>query len=81
MKITKRQLRRIIKEEKGRLLTEKGSDPAGEYGEVKNAARDAYYALEAIFEKYGESTPRGISPLGTELEKVLDILEPHSTGY
>ena len=55
MKITKRQLKRIIKEEKARLH-EQGAGSEGALQDAVGTSREAYYALEEIMEDW-ENTP------------------------
>jgi len=55
MKITKRHLRRIIKEEKAKLH-EQGAGSEGALQDAIEISRAAYYALEDIMEEW-ENTP------------------------
>jgi hypothetical protein len=55
MKLSKRQLRRIIKEEKAKLQ-EMGSGPEGAYQDAVSASREAYYELQEIMDEW-ENTP------------------------
>ena len=74
MKITKRQLRRIIKEEKTKLMNEMASDDS--YGdEYMEAMMNLYMDLEAAFTKAKRA---GIDY--TDLDTALDDAK-QSTGY
>ena len=55
MKITKRQLRRIIKEEKTKLQ-EMGAGPEGAYQDAVSVSKEAYYELQEIMDDW-ENTP------------------------
>ena len=55
MKITKRQLRRIIKEEKAKLQ-DHGSGPEGAFQDAVSVSKEAYYALDDIMQDW-ENTP------------------------
>ena len=55
MKISKRHLRRIIKEEKAKLL-EYGSGSEGAYQDAVSVSKEAYYALQDIMDDW-ENTP------------------------
>ena len=55
MKITRRQLRQIIKEEKQKLVREQYSSP--EYTPAEEAVIDAMANLETLIETMGTSNP------------------------
>ena len=50
MKITKRQLRRIIKEERAKLLKEAGMEPGVDYGDTPSTPADKARAQEILAE-------------------------------
>ena len=56
MKITKRQLKRIIKEEKFKLLREQGAGSEGAYQDAVGVSKEAYYELQDIMDDW-ENTP------------------------
>jgi len=84
MKITKRQLRRIIKEEKARLLSEANNNPyddgtwTGKSGRaVGNYPRDTKDWVEALGQLIDQDlTSRGVwyEQEGDEVIKALEIL-------
>ena len=69
MKITKRQLRRIIKEEKARLLSEMDTGYGSDYGD---SMQDLYQDLEDVFAKAKRA---GIFP-----EDIKTVLEDAMSG-
>ena len=69
MKITKRQLKRIIKEERAKILKEYGSDP------YMDAMMDLYDTLEVAFAKAKKA---GIDY--TDLVTAIDDAK-NDTGY
>ena len=74
MKITKRQLRRIIKEEKAKLFNE-GSGSEGAYQELRMQVGDAYYALSDIMEEW-EPRLAALGPDGEALkQKIYGVMD------
>ena len=57
MRITKRQLRRIIREEKARLLKEQASPLAGRGNEVYSALEDVFMQFAPDDEGIGYTSP------------------------
>ena len=83
MKITKRQLRQIIKEEKARVLSEQIS--GGEEGNILGRLEDALSLFEAYADRYGsmeweEEGYQGDSEEKRILEKITK-LRSHLESY
>ena len=72
MKITKRQLRRIIKEEKARLLRETG--PGSAVGDYPRGARDWVETLGQLIDQ--DMTSRGVwyEQEGAAILEALELL-------
>lgn len=88
MKITKRQLRRIIKEEKARILAEQQLDPqvatqsleslrsAGAFEKIQNVATEVQKQLDAVSDKYDVGLmDAGLNELAMDLRAVGDLLD------
>lgn len=76
MKITKRQLRQIIKEEKARVLSEQVS--GGEEGNILKRLEEAASLFEAYADRYGsmeweEEGPQGDSEETRILERMAQL--------
>ena len=61
MRITKRQLKRIIKEEKAKLQ-EFGAGSEGAYQESVGVAKEAYYALDDIMQDWENEPDMNSAP-------------------
>ena len=88
MKITRRQLRRIIKEEKARILAEQQLDPqvaaqsleslrsAGALEKIQNVATEAQKQLDAVSDEYDVGLmDAGLNELAMDLRAVGDLLD------
>ena len=76
MKITKRQLRRIIKEEKARVLSEQIT--GGEEGNILKRLDEAASLFEAYADRYGsmdweEEGPQGDNEESRMLERIAKL--------
>ena len=75
MKITKRQLRQIIKEEKRKILNEQAGTE-GDMSELRNAIADAFYLADDELGESGNTSDCG--PQGQKvLMQIFNILKPH----
>jgi hypothetical protein len=63
MKITKRQLRRIIKEEKAKLQ-EQGAGSEGAYQDAVGVSQEAYHALDDIMQDWENEPEMNSRPHG-----------------
>ena len=63
MKITKRQLRRIIKEEKTKILSEQNNVPQRLLEDLDNAM----YAILKNLETYGDMDPQDVAPAAVQI--------------
>ena len=88
MKITKRQLIKIIKEEKARILAEQQLDPqvaaqaleslrsAGALEKIQSVATEAQKQLDAVSDKYDVGLmDAGLNELAMDLRAVGDLLD------
>lgn len=88
MKITKRQLRRIIKEEKARILAEQQLDPqvatqaleslrsAGALERIQKVATEAVKQLDAVSDEYDVGLmDAGLNELAMDLRAVGELLD------
>jgi uncharacterized coiled-coil DUF342 family protein len=81
MKITKRQLRRIIKEEKAKLLNE-AYDPVSELYDIQQALSDAGHKMKEVSNFLRGSTGEGRRPdqfesLSRQILKINTTIETH----
>ena len=76
MKIKKSQLRRIIKEEKSKVLFESVSVSQTRIENLNNAMMEIFYAVEAHVKKNSESLHPDDIPLYTK-----DIIEEQVFGF
>jgi hypothetical protein len=76
MRITKRQLKRIIKEERDRLLKEQGSGSEGAFQDAVSVSREAFYALEEIMSDWENEPEMNSRPHGENFKKrIYDVLD------
>ena len=75
MKITKNQLRRIIKEEKARILQEQASPFAGLGDQVYSALEDVFMQVEVDDEGIGYVSPADFMAFRESVMAGLDELE------
>lgn len=88
MKITKRQLRRIIKEEKARILAERQLDPQvaaqalaelkndGWFSMIQTAATDAAGDLEQLSDQVDvKLMDAGLNELAVDIRSVVELLD------
>jgi len=88
MKITKRQLRRIIKEEKARILAEQQLDPQvaaqalaelkndGWFSMIQTAATDAAGDLEQLSDQVDvKLMDAGLNELAVDIRSVVELLD------
>ena len=88
MKVTKRQLRRIIKEEKARILAEQQLDPQvaaqalkelqadGWFSMIQTAATDAAGDLEQLSDQVDvKLMDAGLSELAVDIRNVVELLD------
>ena len=88
MKITKRQLRRIIKEEKARILAEQQLDPqiaaealeslrsGGALERIQKVATEAVKQLDAVSDEYDVGLmDAGLNELAMDLRAVGELLD------
>ena len=88
VKITRRQLQRIIKEEKARILAEQQLDPqvaaqsleslrsAGALEKIQNVATEAQKQLDAVSDEYDVGLmDAGLNELAMDLRAVGDLLD------
>ena len=95
MKITKRQLRRIIKEEKARILAEQQLDPQvaaqalaelkndGWFSMIQTAATDAAGDLEQLSDQVDvKLMDAGLNELAVDIRSVVELLDKiRQTAY
>ena len=75
MRVTRKQLRRIIKEEKTKLLNERAG-AEGDMSELRNAIADAFYLVDDELGESGNTSDCG--PQGQKvLMQIFNILKPH----
>ena len=73
MKITKRQLKRIIKEEKLKLISEAVGDPMDE-AIYEEANQSAYAMVEDMLNQHGQ-TAEALNAITLALRDVADMVE------
>ena len=83
MKITKRQLRRIIKEEKAKLQESYEYDPESEVYDILQHLSDAEIKLSDIVGHYDTVDPNNrkatqMFNLANQIKKIIGILETHA---
>tara|TARA_B100000131_G_C17895757_1_gene524286 strand:- start:388 stop:642 length:255 start_codon:yes stop_codon:yes gene_type:complete len=83
MKITKRQLRRIIKEEKAKLQESYEYDPESEVYDILQHLSDAEIKLSDIVSHYDTVDPNNrkamqMFNLANQIKKIIGILETHA---
>tara|TARA_A100001037_G_C14965643_1_gene551394 strand:+ start:640 stop:894 length:255 start_codon:yes stop_codon:yes gene_type:complete len=83
MRITKRQLRRIIKEEKARLQEGYEYDPVSEMYDILQHLSDAEMKLSEIVDHYDTTDPNNsvamqMDNLARQVKKIHDTLETHA---
>ncbi len=75
MKITKRQLRRIIKEEKARILVEQRLDPQTA-AVIQTASTDAARNFDQLSGQVdAELMDAGLNELATDIKNVVELLD------
>ena len=75
MKITKRQLRRIIKEEKARILVEQRLDPQTA-AVIQTASTDAARNFDQLSSQVdAELMDAGLKELATDIKNVVELLD------
>ena len=80
MRISKRQLRRIIKEEKARLLKEAAYDPLSELYDIQQEISDAGHKLQEVSKFMQDSDERRsmqFDSLSRQVLKINTIIETH----
>ncbi len=83
MKITKRQLKRIIKEEKAKLQESYEYDPESEVYDILQHLSDAEIKLSDIVSYYDTVDPNNrkamqMFSLANQIKKIIGILETHA---
>ncbi len=83
MKITKRQLKRIIKEEKAKLQEGYEYDPVSEMYDVLQHLSDAEMKLSEIVGHYDAVDPNNrtamqMFSLANQVKKIITVLETHA---
>ena len=83
MKITKRQLKRIIKEEKTKLQEAYEYDPASELYDVLQSLSDAHMRIEEVGQHYArlDSEDRRIlqmDSIARQVKKIQQIIGTHA---
>ncbi len=75
MKVTKRQLRRIIKEEKARILVEQQLDPKIATV-IQTAATDAARSFDQLSGQVDvQLMDAGLNELATDIKSVVELLD------
>ncbi len=75
MRITKRQLRRIIKEEKARILAEQRLDPKTS-AVIQTASTDAARKFDQLSGQVdAELMNAGLNELATDIKNVVELLD------